>query len=69
MYRSELEFVGLLQPCLMDTSIPVITASFLLPYFCIMPNLHTWGKPVFCLVQAPVLSGTSGSLSTFVLSL
>lgn len=44
MYQFELEFVGLLQLCLMDASIPVMTASFLLPYFFIMPNLHTWGK-------------------------
>lgn len=68
VYQSELEFVELLQPCLMDASIPVMTASFLFPYFFIMPNLHTWGKPVFCVVQAPVLSATSGSPSTFVCS-
>lgn len=28
MYQSALEFVGLLQPCLMDAGIPVMTASF-----------------------------------------
>lgn len=68
MYQSELEFVGLLQPCLMDTGIPVITASFysLISLLC-LSYIHG-GKPIFCLVQAPVLSAASGSLSTFVCS-
>lgn len=52
MYQSALEFVRLLQPCLMDAGILVMTASFPLPYFFIVPDLHTWGKPVLCLVQA-----------------